>query len=529
MNKTFITTEMQPIQSADTLELIDLFLQQVERYPNYPAIITAERTISYADLAKQAQSLATHLIALGVANETPVAILLKSGVEQVICQIAILLAGGSCVPLSITSPDERLNFMLQEVNATFTITNTSFSERKLFTQFIFLDSYPHSDANPVNYPGIKVGLNHRAYILFTSGTTGKPKAVQVEYRGILRLVVNADYLPISSSGRLGSISAPDFDAILLEVWGALLNGAATVIISREVLLDPEELKSVFIKYRVSSILVTPSLFNFITTLCPSAFRTLSYLMIGGEAFNMQALRSLPLKDWSKNIYNVYGPTENTTYTLYYPIKVDDLKEETVPLGKPINKTEVFILNDKLQLAAVDELGEIYVGGDGVARGYLNRPDLTAERFITVGIPGEPGLKRLYKTGDLGWKRADGAFMYGGRVDNQIKLQGYRIEAEEVEIQLLNTGLLSEAIVCAVKKEGDEGYLLAFVVPRNPLAFSDKQLLNELKHYLPPYMLPRIHAVDAIPLNPNGKADRSKLLDAYKQKRSSSEAEIPTLS
>lgn len=529
MNEPFIYTEIQPIKGSDDLELIDLFLQQVERYPDHPAVITAECTISYATLAKHARSLAAHLLELGVKNEMPVAILLKSGIEQVICQIGILLAGGSCVPLNVTSPDERLNFMLQEVQATFTITDSLFSGRKLLTRFILLDSYPHSDANPADFPGTKVGLSHRAYILFTSGTTGKPKAVEVEYRGIMRLVVNADYLPISTHDRLGSISAPDFDAILLEVWGALLNGAATVIINREVLLDPEELKSTFIDYGVSSILVTPSLFNFIITLCPSAFRTLSYLMIGGEAFNLHALRSLPLKEWPKNIYNVYGPTENTTYTLYYPIGINDLKAESIPLGKPINKTDVFILDDKLQLAAVDALGEIYVGGDGVARGYLNRSDLTAERFITIEIAGEAAPKRLYKTGDLGWKRSDGAFMYAGRVDNQIKLQGYRIEAEEVEVQLLNTGLLSEAIVCAVKKEGDEGYLLAFVVPQDPIGFSSRQLLNELKQRLPPYMLPRIHPVDTIPLNPNGKADRSKLLELHRQQRASGEVEIPTLS
>lgn len=505
---------------ADNLELMELFLQTVERYPNEPAVITTERTINYIELAQQAQSLATHLMQIGVKNEMPVAILLKSGIEQVVCQVAILLAGGSCVPLNVSSPDNRLNFMLQEVKATFTLTEPALSDRALSTTYVLLDTYPRNDVLSTNFPGIKAGFNHRAYIMFTSGTTGKPKAVEVEYRGIQRLVVNADYLPISTQDRLGSISAPDFDAILLEVWGALLNGAATVIIDREVLLDPENLKSTFIDNAVSSILVTPSLFNFIITLCPDAFRTLSYLMIGGEAFNLHALRKLPLNAWPKNIYNVYGPTENTTYTLYYPIGLDDLTAESMPLGKPINKTEVFILDEQLQLVDVGVLGEIYVGGDGVARGYLNRPDLTAEKFITTKINGENGPRRLYKTGDLGWKRADGAFMYSGRVDNQIKLQGYRIEAEEVETQLLNTGLLLEAIVCSIKKEGDEGYLIAFVVPQDPSTFNSKHLLNLLQQCLPPYMVPRIHMVGSIPLNPNGKADRPKLLELYKHKRSS---------
>ncbi|EKT63013.1 amino acid adenylation domain-containing protein [Providencia burhodogranariea] len=511
-----VCTEHQAVKDSDNLKLIALFLQQVECYPNHPAVITSERTITYAELAEQAKSLASYLLHLGVSNETPVAILLKSGIEQVICQVAILLAGGSCVPLNVTSPDERLNFMLQEAEVTYTITEFALAKRKLSTQYILLRSVPHNDSFSTDFPGQKLGVNHRAYIMFTSGTTGKPKAVEVECRGILRLVVNADYLPISTNDRLGSISAPDFDAILLEFWGALLNGAATVIIDREELLDPEKLKSSFINNAVSSILVTPSLFNFIIALCPDAFRTLSYLMIGGEAFNLNALRSLPPKEWPKNIYNVYGPTENTTYTLYYPIGLDDLTAENMPLGRPINNTDVFILDKELQLVEVGVLGEIYVGGDGVARSYLNRPDLTAEKFIITEISGQKEPLRLYKTGDLGWKREDGVFMYGGRIDNQIKLQGYRIEAEEVEIQLLNTGLLFEATVCAIKKEGDEGYLLAFVVPQDPVNFSSKQLLNKLQQFLPPYMLPRIHLVDAIPLNSNGKADQHKLLELYRQ-------------
>ncbi|PRD14451.1 amino acid adenylation domain-containing protein [Pantoea coffeiphila] len=514
MNSLF--TDFTDIEGQDSSQFIDRFLQQVSRFPQQTAVISAEGKISYAELADRAGALANYLLTLGIGIETPVATLLRSGIEQIICQVAILLAGGSCVPLNVTSPDDRLNFMLSEVRATYTLTDNVGALRSLSTRYITLGSYPLSTFSRTDFPGRFTGEHHRAYIMFTSGTTGKPKAVEVETRGILRLVVNADYLPFSSEDRLGSISAPDFDAILLEVWGALLNGAATVIIDRDVLLDPDELKSSFLRSGVSSILVTPSLFNFITNLCPDAFSSLSYLMIGGEAFNLQALRSLPLSAWPQNIYNVYGPTENTTYTLYYPIGVDDLQADSMPLGKPINQTSVYILDEQQEQVAPGVQGEIYVGGEGVARGYMNRPELTAEKFITCRISMGAEPIRLYKTGDLGWQREDGAFMYAGRADNQIKLQGYRIEAEEVEIQLLNSGLLQEAIVCAVKKEGDEGYLIAFVVPQAGPNFNSRKLLALLQQRLPPYMLPRIQIVDAIPLNPNGKADRAKLLQMYGQ-------------
>lgn len=515
MYNPVVYTKLQAVKDSDNLKFIELFLHQVECYPNHPAVITSERTISYAELADQAKSLAAHLLHLGVRNEMPVAILLKSGIEQVICQVAILLAGGTCVPLNITSPDDRLSFMLQTAGVTYTITEFALTDRALSTRYVLVDSYPLNDSFSIDFPGQKLDSNHRGYIMFTSGTTGQPKPVELEFSGILRLVINADYLPVSTSDRVANISPPDFDAILLEFWGALLNGAAIVVIDREDLLNPETLKSRFIGHDVSAILITPSLFNFIISLCPDAFSTLSYLMVAGEIFNINSLRALPPEAWPKNIYNAYGPTENTTYTLYYPISLDDLTAKSIPLGHPINNTDVFILDKELQLVEVGVLGEIYVGGDGVARGYLNRPDLTAEKFITTQISGKKEPQRLYKTGDLGWQREDGIFMFGGRIDNQIKLQGYRIEAEEVEVQLLNTGLLHEAAVCAIKKEGgDDGYLLAFVVPQDPDNFSDKQLLNKLQQYLPPYMLPRIHLVDSIPLNANGKADKHKLIKLF---------------
>ncbi|MGB7196620.1 MAG: amino acid adenylation domain-containing protein [Collimonas pratensis] len=519
MEQLLTQQESRLIKDSTPFNLVERFVQQVERYPHRPAVITAERTVSYAELAQQAQSLAACLRLQGVQNETPVAIFLKSDIEHIVCQLGILFAGGSCVPLNIAAPDERLNFMLQEVQASLTITDASLAGRSLSTSFILFGSYPACSASDMKYPGKEMDLSHRAYILFTSGTTGRPKAVEVEARGIMRLVVNASYLPLAPDDRFGSISSPDFDAILLEVWGALLNGAAAVVIAKEILLNPEQLKSALRSHAVTTLMVTPSLFSFVTTLCPSAFQNLDCLMIAGEAFNLHALKRLSPKDWPKKIYNAYGPTENTTFTLYYSVVAADLDGDSIPLGKPIAKTEAFILDDRLQPVAAGALGEIYVGGDGVARGYLNRPDLTAEKFIVTEIAGEAGAKRLYKTGDLGWQRSDGAFMYAGRIDNQIKLQGYRIEAEEIEVQLLNSGLLQEAVVCAVKKEGDEGYLLAFVVPIHPADFSSRQLLDELRLRLPPYMLPRIHVVDAIPMNANGKADRSKLIEQFKQARS----------
>ncbi|WP_413741195.1 amino acid adenylation domain-containing protein [Sodalis sp. RH15] len=507
-----LTASNPTTKDFSSAALITLFLDYADRYPEYPAIITGEERISYDELAKRAKQLAHYLLQLGVKDETPVGILFNAGIEQIICQVAVLLAGGTCVPLNVSAPDERLNFMLAEVEVRFTFADAFTATRALHTQFISLDAgQPLAPVN-VELPGVKMKPDHRTHIFFTSGSTGRPKAVEVEARGIMRLVVNTCYLDLSIDDRFGNISSPDFDASLLEIWGALLNGAAIVIIPRHILLDPDMLADLMFCNNVSILMITPSLFNFIVSQCPTAFRTLNYLMIGGEMFNLKAYGLLPAIERPKHIYHVYGTTEDTTFTLYHPIVADDINTGNVPIGQPIDNTYIFILDDRLQPTSEGVIGEICIGGDGLSRGYYNQPDLTAEKFIYVKLNGDSNARRLYKTGDLGWKKANGDFMFTGRKNNIIKLQGYRIEAEEIEVQLMDSGMLQAAIVCGIHQDGEEGYLMAFIVPKAAENFSVSQLMNELKQRLPDYMLPRLQIVDRIPLTSSGKADRLYLIE-----------------
>jgi non-ribosomal peptide synthetase component F len=189
----------------------------------------------------------------------------------------------------------------------------------------------------------------------------------------------------------------------LEIWGALLNGAAAVIIPKDILLDPEQLSELMGNFRVSLLMITPSLFNFIITQCSSAFRSLRYLMIGGEVFNRNAYALLPADERPKQVYHVYGTTEDTTFTSYHPIVADDMQAESVPIGQPIDKTEIFILDEQLQPVADGTIGEICIGGDGLARGYFNQPELTRQKFILVAVSDAIEPRRLYKTGGLGWR------------------------------------------------------------------------------------------------------------------------------
>ncbi|MCW2254740.1 amino acid adenylation domain-containing protein [Providencia alcalifaciens] len=516
MYNPVVYTKLQAVKDSDNLKFIELFLQQVECNPNHPAVITSEKTITYADLAAQAQSLATHLLHLGVSNEMPVAIFLKSGIEQVICQVAILLAGGTCVPLHPLLPDERLNFMLKEVQAKFTITDANSAKRALSTHFIPFNRHSLTNSGYVELPMRNNGLNQRSHILFTSGTTGQPKGVEIEARGIIRMLVNSNFIHITPNDRVACHANPAFDGSFLEVWAALLNGATLVILTKETLLDPTLLEDTLQQYAISYLFMTTSLFNFIAPQCPNAFRSLNYLLIGGEAFNLQALKALPLAAWPKNMLNCYGPTEGTTITLCHRIMENDLYNDALPIGVPIDKTEVYILDEQLNPVPSGEQGEIYIGGEGIARGYINRPELTQDKFLTVEIAGQNHTQRLYRSGDIGRQVSDGSIMYIGRIDTQIKLHGYRIEVEDIEAQLLKSDQLQAAVVCIIKDGTPDAYLTAFIVPKDPSSFEINSLLNNLKQQLPPYMLPRFQVIDAIPINENGKANRP-LLQAQVEK------------
>lgn len=501
-------TQQYGIKSIAT-GLAERFLQQVTRQPAHVAIITARRALTYGQLAEQAKRLAAHLLRLGIQKEEPVAIILGPGVEQIVCQVAILLAGGTCVPFNPSLPDERLDFMLAEIQARFTLTDTSSAQRSLATRFIQLDDYPRAEVDLIRFPD--TGPEHRSHILFTSGTTGRPKGVELEAHGIMHLLVNNRYLQLDAADRIACIANPSFDASLLEVWGALLNGATLVLIAKETLLDPPQLTTLLREEAITFMLMTTSLFNFMAPQCPRAFRALNYLLVGGETFNPQMLKMIPADDWPRHLVNAYGPTEGTVITACHHMSAADVSADNVPIGKELDKAEVYILDEHLQPVADGTVGEIHIGGNGLARGYVNRPELTQQKFLFTVFDGEQYPKRLYASGDLGWRRPDGAIMYAGRIDNQIKLQGYRIEAEEIELQLLKSGLLLAAVVCVIKKPGTESYLVAYVVPIHPKGFAKNHLLDWLKQQLPAYMLPRLQIVAAIPLNDNGKADRAALM------------------
>ncbi|HEY2738906.1 MAG TPA: amino acid adenylation domain-containing protein, partial [Thermoanaerobaculia bacterium] len=350
------------------------------------------------------------------------------------------------------------------------------------------------------------GANALAYIIYTSGSTGHPKGVAVPHRAIVRLVRNTDYIHLGSGDRVAHLSNTAFDAATFEVWGALLNGAALVVIPREVVLSPRSFAAELRRSRISAMFLTTALFNEVSREEPAALGAVRTLLVGGEAAAPDRMREvLAVAAPGARLANIYGPTEGTTFSTWQPLESVPAGR-AVPIGRPIANTRVWVLDRGLRPLPLGSPGELCIGGDGLARGYWNRPDLTAERFVPN--PFEDG-GRLYRTGDRVRRRTDGAVEFLGRTDGQVKIRGFRVETGEVESVLARCPGVREAVVVA--QEGEERRLVAFLLPAALPSPPDEGLRAFLRERLPEAMIPGAFVLlDALPLTPSGKVDRRAL-------------------
>jgi amino acid adenylation domain-containing protein/thioester reductase-like protein len=512
---------------SSVMGIDDIFRQQVARCPVAIAAIYGAQEATYAELDRRAFRLAAYLQQRGVRPEEPVGILLEPSLDQIVCQLAVIRAGGSCLPLDPGAPDERIKFMLDDLGVRIVLTSMVGQSRIAVPEVLLIEeenSWPPLSAATDIAADDTRRADHRTHILFTSGTTGRPKAVEVLARGIIRLTVNTSYVTISPNDRFAAIANPAFDASLFEIWGALLNGATTVLLPRQTCIDPRALRHSLHVQGITIMFITTALFNQTVHAYPDAFRGLHQLLFGGEAINLHAVRTMMTAAPPRHALHVYGPTEGTTFSSYHEIRLEEVETGSVPIGKPIDGTQIFILDNELRPIKSGEIGDIYIGGDGVARGYWSRPELNRERFIEADVFADGQTHRLYKTGDLGSHRADGAINFHGRNDNQVKIRGHRIEVEEIEAVLIGSGLLQEAVVLVQQTELGDRYLAAFAVPREKQTTDDTahqdqgaladQLARYLASRLPAYMRPRLSFVDKLPMNANGKVDRRALAQQY---------------
>lgn len=347
-----------------------------------------------------------------------------------------------------------------------------------------------------------------AYLMYTSGSTGRPKGVLVPHRAVLRLVLGNDFAALGPQEVILQLAPLSFDASTFEIWGALLNGGRLAVLP-----DPypsfEDIGAAIARHRASTLWLTAGLFHLMVEHNLQGLTGLRQLLAGGDVLSpshvVRALRALP----GCRLINGYGPTENTTFSCCYTIPRDYAGEGAVPIGRPIRHTEAWVLDEERRAVADGEAGELYVGGTGLALGYWNHPELTAQAFIPHPFDATPGA-RLYRTGDRVRRRADGNFEFLGRIDRQVKINGKRVELDEIEARLRATGLVSDAaVVYASPAPRMQPRLAAFVTA--PGALDVPALRHALRAELPDYMMPvTLTQLPALPLSPTGKIDRARL-------------------
>jgi amino acid adenylation domain-containing protein len=479
-----------------------LFAEQAARTPHAVAVAYADRQLTYQELNLRANRLAHVLQRRGVGPDVRVGLCLDPSVEYMVGLLAILKAGGAYVPLDPAYPPARLAWMLADARVLLSLTQTHSREHLPGEAAVLcLDGdnaawESESSANPVS----RSSAEDLAYVIYTSGSTGQPKGVAVPHRAVLRLVCRTDYVQLTAADRVAQASNLAFDAATFEVWGALLHGACLVGLGRDILLAPEQLAAALRRERITALFLTTALFNQVARLAPDAFRTVRHLLFGGEAADPRCVAAVLRHGPPDRLLHVYGPTETTTFATWYHVQSVPADAVTVPIGRPIANTQVYVLDPALQPVPIGVSGELYIGGPGLARGYLDRPQLTAERFIphpflgegsrvtgrgsgvgqAVSLPVEDGRQanslphprpatrdpRLYRTGDRVRWLPDGNLEFLGRTDDQVKVRGFRVEPGEIEAALSDHPAVRAAVVLAREAASGERRLVAYVVATN---------------------------------------------------------------
>ncbi|MET0398428.1 MAG: non-ribosomal peptide synthase/polyketide synthase, partial [Longimicrobiaceae bacterium] len=486
----------------------ELFAAQAARTPTGVALSWEGESLGYAELDARSNRLAHHLRALGVGPEVRVGISLERGPEQIAAVLAILKAGGCYVPLDPGYPVERLELMARDSAVRVLVARgPAVGWTPDGTAVVRLDEdRAEIEARPVTEPGVAVDPRGLAYVSYTSGSTGVPKGVQVPHHAVVRLVRGADYLELGSGETFLGLAPLSFDASTLELWGALLNGM------RLALYPPEPVAArtlgAFLREQgVTTAWLTAGLFHAVVDEDVEALGGLRQLVAGGEALSVPHCRRVLRAHPRLRLVNGYGPTENTTFTCCHHVRPADVERTSIPLGRPIANTRAYVLDARGGPCPVGVAGELYAAGAGVARGYLGRPELTAERFVPDPFGGEGG-GRLYRTGDRVRWLATGELEYLGRMDQQLKVRGFRIEPGEIEAALGSHPAVREAVVVLREDVPGVRRLVAYGVVEEGAELSVGELRAHLSARLPEYMIPAAYVVlPALPLSANGKVDR----------------------
>ncbi len=484
----------------------ELFAEQVEKTPEAVAVEYEGRQLTYGELNRQANRLAHYLQILGVKPEARVAICVERGLEMIVGLMAILKAGGAYVPLDPAYPQERLQYMLEDCEPAALLTQAQVRERlgALPDGLPILDltdavwsSQPNSNLEAVGSK-LSVGHGHLAYVVYTSGSTGKPKGVMVSHQNLVSSTFSRK-VAYGELGRFLLLSSISFDSSVAGIFGSLLHGGTLIIASSDVVRDPLRLNQEVQRLGVESLLCVPSLYKHcLEYSVGSENKTdLSRVIVAGEVCPPDLVAKSARQEPQVELFNEYGPSEATVWASMYRC-AHALGRQSVPIGRPIANTRVYILDKWGEPVPIGVAGEVYIGGAGVARGYLNRSELTADRFVPDPYAAQAGA-RMYKTGDVGRWQADGNLEFLGRNDDQVKIRGFRIELGEIEERLQEHPAVQEAVVIAREDAPGEKRLVAYYSLATPHTFPDHEsrssdLRSFLSGRLPEHMLPAAYVL-----------------------------------
>jgi amino acid adenylation domain-containing protein len=487
--------------------ITDLFDAQVRRRPEAVALRFDGEDMTYAELDRRADRLARHLRSIGVETDGVVGVFFERSFEMLIALVGILKAGGAYLPLHLNEPPERFRDMLEQAHA-----------RVLLTHDRLLDRVPEIDATavsldreldtPPDAAAVSPGTtpDNLAYVCYTSGSTGRPKGVAVRHRGVVRLAQDGDYASLTSAETFLQFCSLRFDPSAFEIWGSLLNGARLVIYQPGP-VSMHELAECLEQEQITTLWLTTGLFHRLVDGHLDSLGGLRQLLAGGEPLSPAHINRVRRAYPDLLLVNGYGPTEDTCFTTCHV--VTGLVGDSVPIGRAVTDTRVYVLDSELRPVADGEWGQLYTSGSGLARGYVGRPAHTAERFLPD--PFRPG-ERMYSIGDVVRRDGDGVLEFRGRADDQVKVDGYRIEPGEIAATLAGLAEVKEAVV--VVHDGPTSgrkILVAYVVPEGEVERLVPRLRVALHHKLPRYMHPAaIVEMEEFPLTLGGKTDRRAL-------------------
>jgi amino acid adenylation domain-containing protein len=483
--------------------------------PETVAVISGDTKLTYRELDLLSDALASYLVRCGVEKGDVVCLLVPRALTTVVAKLAILKAGAGYLPVDPAYPTDHLQYVLEECRPRVIFVDAG--------QGPDVDALAATGGRVVDLPKLLPTLDlddvaslpvvqgtDLAYVMYTSGSTGRPKGVAVSHRGITRLVLEQNFVDFRPGDKVLHATTISFDASTVDVWGALLNGCTLVIVPKTS-FSLTDIRDLVRKHDITFINFTTGLFNLFADHADGGLPSLRQAIFGGEVASAAHVRRFLATYPNCVLTNVYGPTEAACIATTFTVPPDFAATE-LPIGHAIAHTDVFLLDDDLQILPPGFEGQIAIAGDGLAIGYINRPDLTSERFVTIDA--DNGPVRCYLTGDLGIADEDGLFHFRGRRDRQVKINGKRIELEEIEAALRRHPRLLEAVV-ECREPGGIKRIIAYLRPRDPQDLGNSNLIpsvmERLRNTLPAYMIPSAALVLAeFPLTRAGKIDRSRL-------------------